>query len=143
MLMISDKPAISSDRGTGEGEELFSTKQTFHYRLNVIGMRQTAFDVVCSKHLEHLCEQTHYASLRGRTARWQHDRDGDTVLPGLASVVARLDPSLHPPGVFRWFVTPDPDLELDQTPVSPRDWLRLGNDPAPVAALAEALGTGL
>ena len=69
--------------------------------------------------------------------------DGDQLLPGLAAVLARLDASLHPLAVFRWFTTPDPDLVVDQRPVSPRDWLRLGNDPAPVAALAEGLGVGI
>ena len=69
--------------------------------------------------------------------------DGDRLLPGLAAVVGRLDASLHPLVVFRWFTAPDPDLEVDQIAVSPRDWLRLGNDPSPVAALAEGLGVGI
>ncbi len=69
--------------------------------------------------------------------------DGDHLLPGLGVVAARLDPSLHPLAVFRWFTTPDPDLEVDNRSLSPRDWLRVGNDPGPVAALAEVLGMGI
>jgi hypothetical protein len=69
--------------------------------------------------------------------------DGDRLLPGLDAVVPRIDPAIHPLGVFRWFTTPDPDLEIANTSISPRDWLRMGNDPAPVAALAEALGVGI
>lgn len=52
--------------------------------------------------------------------------DGGRLLPALAAVVSRLDPTLHPLAVFRWFTTPDPDLRTDNTPLSPRDWLRRG-----------------
>ncbi|MGH9362660.1 MAG: hypothetical protein ACRD2T_12165 [Thermoanaerobaculia bacterium] len=63
--------------------------------------------------------------------------DGDTLLPGLGEVVARLDPELHPIAIFRWFTTPNPDLvggPGKERALSPRDWLRLG---LPVAAVAE------
>ena len=69
--------------------------------------------------------------------------DGDRLLPGLGAIISRLDPALHPLAIFRWFTTPDSDLEVDNTPLSPRDWLRMGNDPAPVAALAGVLGMSL
>src|SRR5436309_4234076 len=59
--------------------------------------------------------------------------DGKKLLPGLAEVVARLDPELHPVAVFRWFTTPNPDLTITRQgrglipqAISPRDWLRLG-----------------
>lgn len=60
-------------------------------------------------------------------------------LPGLEQVLVRLDPNLHPVAVYSWFTAPDPDLCVGHRPVSPRDWLRLGNHPAAVASIAAAL----
>jgi uncharacterized protein YifE (UPF0438 family) len=64
--------------------------------------------------------------------------DGSKLIPGIAEVVARLDPELHPMSVFRWFTTPNPDLALEgeegSRTLSPRDWLRLG---LPVQAVAD------
>ena len=58
---------------------------------------------------------------------------------------SRLDWTVHPVGVYNWFVNPDPDLQTDenQAPLSPRDWLRSGRSPELVAELASALGKGL
>ena len=66
--------------------------------------------------------------------------EGDRVLPGLAEVIAVLGPDLHPISFYRWFTTPNSDL-VDRAghQVSPRDWLRLGLEPSPVAALAADL----
>jgi hypothetical protein len=64
---------------------------------------------------------------------------GDTLLPGMAEVVAALDPELHPISVYRWFMTPTSDLTVEERIVSPRDWLRLGLPPAEVATLATHL----
>jgi hypothetical protein len=65
------------------------------------------------------------------------------LVPGIAEVVARLDPEIHPVAVFRWFTTPNPDLVLEQEEesrrLSPRDWLLLG---LPVQAVVE-LATNL
>jgi hypothetical protein len=71
--------------------------------------------------------------------------DDDRLLPGVGEVFSRLDWTVHPVGVYNWFVNPDPDLQADedQAPLSPRDWLRSGRSPELVAALASALGTGL
>ncbi|HKO25031.1 MAG TPA: DNA-binding protein, partial [Chloroflexota bacterium] len=71
--------------------------------------------------------------------------DDDRLLPGVGEVFSRLDWSVHPVGVYNWFVNPDPDLQTDedQAPLSPRDWLRSGRSPARVAELASALGKGL
>jgi hypothetical protein len=71
--------------------------------------------------------------------------DDDRLLPGVGEVFSRLDWSVHPVGVYNWFVNPDPDLQADedQVPLSPRDWLRSGRSPALVAKLASALGNGL
>jgi hypothetical protein len=67
--------------------------------------------------------------------------EGNKLLPGVAEVVARLDPELHPVAVFRWFHLPTPDLTLERKEeeplvLSPRDWLRLGLPVKPVAELA-------
>jgi uncharacterized protein YifE (UPF0438 family) len=63
--------------------------------------------------------------------------DGCRLLPGIAEVVSRLHPELHPLSVFRWFTTPNPDLEVEATrTVSPRDWLRFGLSIHEVADLA-------
>jgi len=68
--------------------------------------------------------------------------DGDRLVPGMADIVARLTPELHPMSVFRWFTTPSPDLaaeDLDDRALSPRDWLRSGYPVQTVADLAADL----
>lgn len=65
--------------------------------------------------------------------------DQGRPLPGIERILPYLDRSLHPVAVYSWFTAPDPDLEVSDVPVSPRDWLRLGNDPDAVARLATAL----
>ena len=66
--------------------------------------------------------------------------DGDNIVAGLPKVIAALDPDLHPISFYRWFTTPNTDLE-DQNglQISPRDWLRLGFKPSAVATLASCL----
>jgi hypothetical protein len=56
----------------------------------------------------------------------QFQFDGDRLLPGFEQVLAVLDPELHPVAVHRWITTPDPDLAAggEDSPLSPRDWLR-------------------
>ena len=77
--------------------------------------------------------------LRGgwRLPRFQFD--ANRPLPGLEEVAPRLDPSLHPVAVARWFSLPNTDLVIDDQPVSPRDWLRSGYSTAAVADIAAAL----
>ncbi|MEP7012203.1 MAG: hypothetical protein ABJC13_17920 [Acidobacteriota bacterium] len=70
--------------------------------------------------------------------------EGNKTLPGIAEVVAGLDPELHPVTVFRWFHLPNADLVLERKKeeprtLCPRDWLRLGLSVAPVAELAGQL----
>lgn len=65
--------------------------------------------------------------------------DGAAVLAGLPAVLPHLDFALHPVAVVRFFTTPAPELELEDRALSPRDWLRSGNDPRIVAELAAAL----
>lgn len=50
------------------------------------------------------------------------------LIPGIDRVVAAITPALPPVAFFLWFTTPSVDLEIeDDTPVSPKDWLRTGN----------------
>lgn len=75
-----------------------------------------------------------------RIAEFQFD--GDTLLPGLAEVIAEVDRELHPIAVYRWFTLPSPDLVVegeDDRPMSPREWLRLGRPVPDVVELAKHL----
>jgi len=70
--------------------------------------------------------------------------EGNKILPGIAEVVARLDPELHPVSVLRWFLHPNADLIIEKEgdeprTLSPRDWLRFGLPVPPVAELAANL----
>ncbi len=74
-----------------------------------------------------------------RLPAWQFS-DTD-VLPGLETVLA-LMPSDQPSLVLANFMTTaQEDLELDERPVSPREWLMAGGSARRVADLASALGT--
>jgi len=70
---------------------------------------------------------------------WQFT-DAD-VLPGLEAVLAAV-PADQPPLVVAGFMTTrQADLEVDGSPVMPRDYLLATGDPAPVARLVAVLGT--
>jgi hypothetical protein len=65
---------------------------------------------------------------------------GRRLVPGIDRVIARLDPGLHAVAVYRWITSPSPDLALaGDRPISPLDWLRLGNPADAVAKLAADL----
>ena len=74
-----------------------------------------------------------------RMPRWQFA--GGWVVPGAERVFPAIPANAHPVALARWFTSPDPDLVVgpDETPVSPRDWLAGGGDPAEVARLAAEL----
>ncbi len=61
------------------------------------------------------------------------------MIPGLDHVLAVLPKDLHPVAVQRWLTTPNPDLAIDDTPVSPLAWLQGGGASGPVVALAADL----
>jgi hypothetical protein len=65
--------------------------------------------------------------------------DSVGTLPGLEEVLPALDPDLHPISVYRWLVTPSPDLEIDGEAVSPTVWLRAGGTPRQAAEIAASL----
>ncbi|NIH81121.1 DNA-binding protein [Amycolatopsis viridis] len=74
-----------------------------------------------------------------RLPSWQFGEHGP--LPGLDLVLAAV-PDDQPALVVAAFMnSTQPDLEIGGRPVTPRQWLLAGGDPAPVAALAATLGT--
>lgn len=58
---------------------------------------------------------------------------------GLKTVLARLDPELHPLTVTHWMTTPHVDLNANGEPASPIEWLATGGSPERVAELASDL----
>jgi hypothetical protein len=74
-----------------------------------------------------------------RLPRFQFERR--KVLPGLAQVLAALPADVNALDVAEWFLSPDPDLELEGEPraLSPREWLLRGLPPERAAALAQGI----
>ncbi|MEQ8762547.1 MAG: hypothetical protein RL885_01380 [Planctomycetota bacterium] len=58
------------------------------------------------------------------------------VVPGIEEAIANLDSDLHPVAVYHWFTAPNPDLQVDEEPLTPLDWFRSGQDPEVAARLA-------
>jgi hypothetical protein len=71
-----------------------------------------------------------------RLPRFQFERQ--QVIPGLRDVIAALPKDLNPLDVAQWFLSPNPDLEIEgqEEPMSPREWLLSGAAVEAVAALA-------
>jgi hypothetical protein len=69
-----------------------------------------------------------------RLPRFQFERR--QVLPGLREVMAALPAGLNPLDVAQWFLARNPDLEVGQENLSPREWLLRGKPVEAVAALA-------
>ncbi len=102
--------------------------------------------VTPSRIRQQLLDHTIYGIKQGHSWRlplFQFERE--RLIPGIGAVFSRLDWSVHPVAVYNWFVGPDPTLQADEdeAPLSPRNWLRSGRSPVPVAELAAALGQGL
>ena len=74
-----------------------------------------------------------------RLPRFQFERR--KVLPGLADVLTRLPAELNALEVAEWFLSANPDLEVEglDEPVSPRAWLLRGLPPARAGDLARQL----
>ncbi len=72
-----------------------------------------------------------------RIPRFQFGDRG--LVPNIEQVNAALNRSLHPVALYRWYTTPDPDLETEAGPVSPLAWLAAGYDPLAVRTLAADL----
>ena len=69
-----------------------------------------------------------------RLPRFQFERR--QVLPGLREVMAALPVGLNPLDVAQWFLAPNPDLEVGEENVSPREWLLRGKPVETVVELA-------
>jgi hypothetical protein len=71
-----------------------------------------------------------------RLPRFQFERA--KVIPGMREVLAALPEGLNPLDVAEWFLSPNPDLEVedDKNPLSPRNWLLIGAPVEAVVALA-------
>jgi hypothetical protein len=74
--------------------------------------------------------------IRQRLPRFQFERK--QVLPGLREVISALPEALNPLDVAEWFLSPNPDLELEEqaASLSPRDWLLKGESVAAAVELA-------
>jgi hypothetical protein len=74
-----------------------------------------------------------------RLPRFQFERNNP--LPGLGEVLAALSAELNALEVAEWFLTPNPDLELDRQArvLSPREWLLRGMSSRRLAELARDL----
>jgi excisionase family DNA binding protein len=74
-----------------------------------------------------------------RLPAFQFGRKG--LVPGIERVFPRLPAILNPVAVYRWFHTPNPDLEEEGEGIAltPLQWLQSGNDPGVVAELAAGL----
>jgi hypothetical protein len=75
-----------------------------------------------------------------RLPAFQFARKG--LVPGIERIFPRLPKSLSPVAVYRWFHTPNPDLEErggQGRALTPLQWLLSGNDPDLVAELAAGL----
>jgi hypothetical protein len=72
-----------------------------------------------------------------RLPRFQFERA--QVLPGLRDVLAVLPEGLNPLDVAEWFLSPNPDLEIEsqEEPLSPRAWLLKGHAVGAVVKLAQ------
>ncbi|MHA7155870.1 hypothetical protein [Arthrobacter sp. TMN-50] len=71
---------------------------------------------------------------------WQFTPAGK-VMPRLDLILGAL-PELHPQAVAGFFLTPQPDLELDGEPVTVKAWLEAGGTAEPVLNMAAALAVG-
>jgi hypothetical protein len=71
-----------------------------------------------------------------RLPRFQFERK--QVLPGLREVISVLPEALNPLDVAEWFLSPNPDLEIEKRgePLSPREWLLKGESVETVVTLA-------
>ena len=69
-----------------------------------------------------------------RLPRFQFERK--QVLPGLREVISCLPEGLNPLDVAEWFLSPNPDLEIEKGAISPRDWLLKGDSVETVVKLA-------
>jgi len=92
---------------------------------------------------QRLKEKTLYGLKAGRENRLPAFQfEGGREVRGIGEILTRVDRSVHPVALLNWFTMGDPDLYLDEveeSAVSPRDWLLSGGFPGTLAPLAEEL----
>lgn len=67
---------------------------------------------------------------------------GGKEVPGIGKVLRVIDRGLHPVEIESWFTLPDADLYLDEVeerPVSPKEWLLAGKGSKTLVPLADDL----
>lgn len=74
---------------------------------------------------------------RWRIPRFQFTEAG--LIPGIDQINCVLDRALHPVAAYRWFTSPDPDLEVEGTALSPLAWLKAGYSAEAVRRIAAKL----
>lgn len=62
---------------------------------------------------------------------------GERQLPGWDKVAPHFPEDAHPVAIYRFLHAPHVDLDLDDGPVSPHDWLADGGRPETVADLVD------
>lgn len=72
---------------------------------------------------------------------WQFSPAGEAT-PRLDLVLRALPEDLHPQAMAGFFLTPQPDLQLDGQPVTVKVWLEAGGSAEPVVNMADALAAG-
>ncbi|MGH9056005.1 MAG: DNA-binding protein [Acidimicrobiales bacterium] len=96
--------------------------------------------VDASRVRQRVAARTLYGIRIGREWRlppWQFDGKG--VVPGLAPLLAALDPELDPVSVARFANSANEELLIAGEPVSPLRWLAAGRDVEAVVAIASHL----
>ncbi len=61
------------------------------------------------------------------------------LIEGLSEVFPHIRQDLHPVGVVNYLTLPDSGLLIEERPVSPVVWLKAGNSPEPIIAVAQSL----
>ena len=101
-----------------------------------------AMEVTASRVRQRATDRTLVAIRDGdewRFPSWQFDPETGKEIRGLATVIRAMPSGLHPLAMFRFMTQPNPDLDVNDLPVSPIAWLIGGGDTEPVAQLAAGL----
>lgn len=78
---------------------------------------------------------------RKRLPRFQFE--GGRPIPGLKEVLVGVPTDLSPLDLATWFLSANPDLEIEDKELSPRQWLLSGQEVAVVVRLARGLEPGI
>jgi hypothetical protein len=138
-------PAPHCDHGRGPGVDVSPLAQDYaRMYLEALSTTEVAalLHVQPSRVRQRLAARTLFGL--AKDDRWVLPRFqfiGGKPVPGIGKVLQVLDEALHPVTVERFFATPQPELYAEEVgrPLTPREWLQAGYDPAPVVQLARDL----